>query len=123
MGLYKRGQVWWMDIVCKGKRCRVSTETSDRKLAQRIYDKVKGEIAEGKWFERQPKQTITFGAMMQRFESEYFSQLPSFRYCRSYVKGLVAYFGDYTLEEVTPNLINQFKVKRRAEGVKPATIH
>ncbi|MCJ7785131.1 MAG: hypothetical protein MUP41_14455 [Desulfobacterales bacterium] len=54
MGLYKRGKVWWMSFVCKGKHYRKSTETEDRKLAQRIHDKVKGEIAEGKWFERLP---------------------------------------------------------------------
>jgi hypothetical protein len=41
-----------MDFVCKGTRIRRSVETKNRKLAQRIYDKGKGEIAEGKWFER-----------------------------------------------------------------------
>ena len=51
MGLYKRGPVWWMSFIVKGKRYRRSTEGEDRKLAQRIFDKVKGEIAEGKWFE------------------------------------------------------------------------
>ena len=52
MGLYKRGQVWWMTFTHRGKHYRRSTETPDRKLAQRIYDKIKGDIAEGKWFER-----------------------------------------------------------------------
>lgn len=51
MGLYKRGRVWWLSFTYQGRHYRQSTETEDRKLAQRISDKVKGEIAEDKWFE------------------------------------------------------------------------
>ena len=54
MGLYKRGSVWWMRFTYQGKQHRQSTETEDKKVAQRILDKVKGEIAEGKWFEKLP---------------------------------------------------------------------
>ncbi len=57
MGLYKRGQVWRMSFTCQGKHYRKSTETVDRKLAQRILDKVKGEIAEGKYFEKSPSES------------------------------------------------------------------
>ncbi len=52
MGLYKRGTVWWMSFTHQGQQHRRSTETEDKKLAQRIFDKLKGEIAEGKWFEK-----------------------------------------------------------------------
>jgi len=48
MGLYKRGSVWGMSFNCQGRQIRRSTETADKKLAQRSLDKVKGEIAEGK---------------------------------------------------------------------------
>lgn len=123
MGLYKRGSVWWMNFVCKGIYYRKSTETDDRKLAQRIYDKIKGQIAEGKWFEKLPGEDKTFLEMMKKFESEYFSNLASYRGCKTYLKGLMAFFGDYTLQEITPNLINQFRTKRKSVGVKPATIH
>jgi integrase len=123
MGLYKRGHVWWMRFTYRGQRIRKSAETTDKKLAERIYHKILGEIAEGKWFERLPGEDKTFREMMERFESEYFSNLASFRACKSYVKGLVAFFEGYTLSEITPSLINEFKIKRKAEGVKPATIH
>ena len=52
MALYERGEVWWMRFSYQGKQVRRSTETRDKKLAKRIYDKVLGQIAEGKWFER-----------------------------------------------------------------------
>lgn len=61
--------------------------------------------------------------MIERFESEYFSNLASYRACKTYVNGLKSFFGDYTISEITPSLINEFKNKRKAKGVKPATIH
>ncbi|MEW6003662.1 MAG: hypothetical protein AB1638_13590 [Nitrospirota bacterium] len=108
MGLYKRGRVWWMSFVYQGRHHRKSTETDDKKLAQRIYDKLKGQIAEGKWFETQPGEEKTFREMMEKFQSEYFSNLASYSACKSYIKGLVAFFGDYTLSEITPRLISEF---------------
>jgi integrase len=123
MGLYKRGSVWWMSFIYRGRHYRKSTETEDRKLAQRILDKMKGEIAENRWFEKLPGEEKTFSEMMEKFVLEYFSNLPSYRACKSYIKGLQSFFGDYTLPEITPSSINEFKNRRKAEGVKPATIH
>jgi site-specific recombinase XerD len=65
----------------------------------------------------------TFREMIEKFESEYFSNLASYRACKNHIKGLVSFLGDYTLSEVTPSLISKFKINREAEGVKPATIH
>ena len=39
MALYKRGSVWWMSFTHHGKQLRRSTETEDKKLAIRIFDK------------------------------------------------------------------------------------
>ena len=36
MGLYKRGQVWWMRFSYRGKQIRRPTETGEKKLAERI---------------------------------------------------------------------------------------
>jgi hypothetical protein len=60
MGLYKRGSVWWMSFTHHGEQFRRSTETEDKKLAIRIFDKLKGDIAEGKWFEKLPDEEYTF---------------------------------------------------------------
>ena len=59
MGLFTRGQTWWMRFTYKGKQIRKSTETDDKKLAIRIYQKVMGEVAEGKWFEKLPGEEKT----------------------------------------------------------------
>jgi integrase len=123
MGLYKRGKVWWISFLCKGKHYRKSTETEDRKLAQRIHDKVKGEIAEAKWFEKLPGEDKTFKEMMEKYLDEYASKRVSEKSFRGYAKKPISYLGDYTLSEVTPKTINEYKVKRRNDGVGPASIN
>jgi integrase len=112
-----------MRFTYKGKFVRKSTEVTDQKLAKRIYDKVRGEIAQDRWFESLPGEDKTFREMMEKFQYEYFSNLASFKSCKSYINGLVAFFGDYTVLEITPRLISEFKIRRKAEGVKTATIH
>ncbi len=123
MGLYRRGRVWWMSFIYKGKRYRKSTETEDRKLARRIYDKVKGEIAEGKWFERLPGEERTFREMMQKYLDEYASKKVSARSFQGYAKKPISYLGDYLVSEITPKIINEYKIRRRNDGVGPSTIN
>ena len=71
MGLYKRGPVWWMRFTYNGTLTRKSTETVDRKLAERIYHSVLGKIAEGKWFDRLPGEDTTFRDMVERSLTEH----------------------------------------------------
>lgn len=123
MGIYRRGKVWWMDFIYKGRRYRKSTETEDRRLAKRIYDKVKGEIAEGRWFERLPGEEKTFREMMEKFLFEYAPKKKSGDRFRGLAKNLISFMGDFTLLEITPKVVNEYKVKRYQDGVKPATIN
>ena len=123
MGLFKRGKVWWMDLMYQGQRIRRSTGVKDKRLAEQIYAKVLTEIVEGRWFERIEEKTRTFRELMERYDKEYFSHLPGSRRNYSYFNQLVDFFGDYTLAEITPRLINEFKTARKAQGVKPATIN
>ncbi len=126
MGLYRRGKVWWMSFVYRGRRYRKSTETGDRKLAQRIYDKVKGEIAVGKWFERLPGEEKTFKEMAEKYLNEYSirNKAPTTHIRdKSLFAHLINFFGEFTLTEITPNLISDYKTKRREEGAAPKTIN
>lgn len=122
MALYKRGKVWWMSFVYRDKYYRSSTETTDRKLAQRIFDKVKGEIAEGKWFERLPRDEKTFNELMEMLRKYAQENCRSKAYLSS-ANILSEFFGPYLLSEITPKLWKQFKEKRKAEGIKPGTLN
>ena len=121
MGLYKRGSVWWMRFTYQGRQIFRSTETEDKKQAQRIFDKVKFEVAEGKWFEKKPEHS--FKEVMDRYLAEHVGQKKSARAYGGYVKNLLSFFGENILiSEITPSMVNKFKVTRR-EKVKPGTVN
>jgi hypothetical protein len=71
MGLFKRGSIWWISFTYRGRQVRKSTETEDRKLAEKIRHKVMTEVAEGKWFERPEGEGKTFSDMMERYMREH----------------------------------------------------
>jgi integrase len=126
MGLFKRGSVWWMRFTYQEKQYRQSTETEDKKLAQRIYDKVRGEIAEGKWFEKLPGEDRTFREMMEKYMVEHSARNKapkSHRRDKSLRDHLVGHFGDLTLAEITPSQVSEYKTKRRGEGASPRTLN
>jgi integrase len=122
MGLFKRGSVWWMSFTCRGKHYRKSTEINDRKLAQRILDKTKGEVAERKWFEKSPGEDKTFRELMDLLTNYSRKNCRSKAYISS-AKVLEDFFENYLLSEINPRLWKQFRDKREKEGVKPATIN
>jgi len=126
MGLYKRGSVWWMSFSHNGEQFRRSTETEDKKLAIRIFDKLKGDIAEGKWFEKQPGDGYKFKDLMEKYMTEYSAvnkAASSHKRDKSIVAKLISYFGNHYLTEITPAMISDYKVKRRSDGVSPRTIN
>jgi integrase len=126
MGLYKRGQVWWMSFMYRGEQIKRSTGSTNCKLAQRIYDKVKGEIAEAKWFERMPGEDNTFQEMMEKYLSEHSARNKAPRSHirdKGIAKHLLPSFGDLTIAEITPKLIAHYKTKRREEGASPRTVN
>ena len=124
MALFKRGQVWWMRFSYKGKQIRQSTETTDKNLAKRIYDKVLGEIAEGKWFDRLLGDERTFQQMMERYMAEHSTpKKASSEKDRSSLTHLLPFFGSYTISDITPRLINEYKSTRRIHGHSPCTIN
>jgi len=126
MGLYKRDLVWWMSFSHNGEQIRRSTETEDKKLAIRIFDKLKGDIAEGKWFEHLEGEDNTFNDLMDRYMKEHSAiNKASSSHLRD--KGLEKHlrkaFGNLMLTEITSKIIAEYKVNRRGDGVSPRTIN
>lgn len=122
MGLFKRGRVWWMRFTYNGRQIKKSTETTDKKLAEKIHAKVLTQIAEGKWFDVDEGSRRTFQELAEKYEATEFKELKNGESVKGYLKGMKEFFGPYTLSKITPALIDEFKQKRKAEGVKPATI-
>jgi hypothetical protein len=126
MGIFKRGPVWWMRFSYQGKQVRESTGTDDRKLAQRIFDKTRGQIAEGTWFECSPGDDFTFEELMDKYLEEYsaVNKAPkSYLRDESLNKHLQKHFGKLYLPEITPKMISEYKITRRKEGASPRTVN
>jgi integrase len=109
-----------------GEQLRQSTETEDKKLAIRIFDKLKGEIAEGKWFEKQLGDGYKFKDLMAKYMAEYSAvnkAASSHKRDKSIAKQLLKVFSELYLVDITPAMVSDYKVQRRADGVSPRTIN
>ena len=126
MGLFRRGQVWWMRFTFKGKQIRRPTETTDKKLAEKIYHKVLTQIAEGKWFEKPPSADKTLGDLLDKYLREYSTPNKSANTVKNdtaMVEEMKAFFGEVMLQDVTPSLISAYKTRCRDKELAPATIN
>jgi len=113
-----------MSFTYQGKQVRKSTETEDKKLAQRIYDKIRCEVTEGKWFERLPGADKTFREMMEKYMAEHSEpKKASAERDRSSSTHLLPFFGGFLLGDITQRLINEYKTSRRVEEASPCTIN
>ena len=123
MGLVKRGKYWCMRFTYHGRQVRRSTGTTDRRLAEAIVGKVRAQIVEGRIFETLEEKTRTFEELMARYLTDHAAKKSEPRHDHGYAKRLTAFFGGRTLAEVTPKLIADYKARRYAAGLKPASIN
>ena len=122
--MYKRAGVYWTCIRHEGKKTQKSLETSDKKLARAIEAKIRTEIVEGVYFEKLVGRKKTFSDLMDRFIKEHAPKV-SVNMQVSYtvsLKHLSPYFGKTSLTSISPKMISRYKVLRRDEGAKPASI-
>ncbi|MFQ5964676.1 MAG: tyrosine-type recombinase/integrase [Candidatus Scalinduaceae bacterium] len=123
--MYKRGRVWWTCIRYKGKKAERSLGTTDKKLAQAIEAKIRTEIVEGSYFEKPIGNNKTLKDMMEKFMKEH-SPTVSENMRKSYttsLKHLIPFFGKSNLSSISPKMVSRYKMLRRNDGVKPATIN
>ena len=123
MGLYKRGSVWWMSFVCKGRHYRKSIETGDRKLAQKVFDKVKGEIAEGKLpgicFDK-----VTFDELAEDFLTDYrINKRDTLDKAERSVKYLGEFFEGIIATDITTDKVKSYIENRMEQGFSNASIN
>jgi integrase len=126
MGLYKRGSFWWMRFSFQGKQIRRSTETTDKKLAEKIYHKVLGELSDGDWWERLPGEEKTLSELFEKYLNEHSKPNKSEKSCvrdRGIMGRILKEFGDVTLVEISARQISEYKVRRRTEGASAATVN
>ena len=126
MALFKRGKVWWMRFNYQGRQVRRSTETTDKKLAQKIDAKVLTDIVEGKWFERPLGEDKTLSELFDRYTTEYSTHNKAKHAVgqeRTWARRMLEFFGDVPLIEVTPSRVAEYKAYLREQGLSPSSIN
>jgi len=126
MGLYKRGQAWWMNFTYKGKHYRKPTETNDKKLAEKIYYKIMTQIAEGKWLEKPIGSEKTVRELLDKYLKEHSARNKAPRTHirdKSLASHINRSFGDCLLTDLSPRAIAEYKVRRRDEGLAANTVN
>ena len=110
----------------QGRQIRRSTDVTDRKLAERIYFKVRGLIADGKWIDRPPAQHRRVKDLLERYLRDYSAPNKAaltHRRDRSLAAHLLRAFGELPLDQLRPARLAEYKASRRAQGIAPKTLN
>ena len=107
----------------KGQQVRRSTGTADKRLAEAILGQVRVQIIEGRFFEKPEAQHRTLTELMDRYASEHAARRAGHRRELTSVNNLKTFFGNPTLDQITPKRIVAYKNQRYTDGVKPATMN
>ena len=124
-GLSLRGRTYWMSFTANGEHYRRSCETTDRALAEVIYSKLKVQIAEGKWLDKDPAQQKTYDEMVET----YFEKIKGIGKPSTYQRKedairlhLDPYFSGWRLSKITSDSVDDYKQHRLSEGAAHNTI-
>jgi integrase len=113
---------WYISYYFGHKKRRKAVAQQQR-VAEAALGKIKGEIHEGRFFNK--VASISWATAVKDFKKWIETNVrPKTKemYLNS-LKNLEPYFSPYTLEKITPQLVEFFKDERKKDGVKPATIN
>ncbi|HAM52213.1 MAG TPA: site-specific integrase [Nitrospiraceae bacterium] len=121
----KESETWWMRFSANGKQHKVSTGTSDRRLAEKVLNKVKTQVAEGKWLDVNIAKQHNFDELMERYLDEHskINKAVSTHEKDLYMKEhLKTFFEGKTLDQIDSDAILLYKNKRLREGAAQNTV-
>ncbi|MDR3417702.1 MAG: site-specific integrase [Nevskia sp.] len=105
MGVYKRGDVWWIDFTTpNGRRVRESSGTQDRQKAQELHDRMRVRCWEEQRLGVKPEHSWKEAAVRWLKETDH---KRSHDEDIAKLRWLDQFFGDLTLSKVTRELIDQ----------------
>lgn len=111
-------------MLIDGQRIRQSTDTRDRKLAEKIHAKIYSSIIEGKYYPKPLGSNKLFCEMMEKFIKKHETNLSqnSKKAYASSLKHLLPVFENMPLSKITLEKITDYQEDRLEKGAAPATI-
>lgn len=124
MGIYKKGNNWYVDYYLKGRRKRKKIGPS-KKLAEQVLKDIQVKVAKGEYLGVFEEEKILFSDFAQRYLAFSRTNKAFSSYKRDLVSSnsFLPVFGEKYLFEIIPHMIEEYKTKRLQEGVTPATIN
>ena len=120
MGIYQRGEIWWVDYSdASGNRVRESTGSTRKTDAQAILEKRKTEVRENRQPVLRKIKKVIFSDFVKTFLKEYQGQKGelsegSRKNYEILTKKLVGFFGKLSLEQISDHHIDRY-VKERVQ--------
>ncbi len=123
MGIFKRGDIYWMIKQHRGKRVERSLDTSIKRQAEERYAKIVADIIDGSYFQKPKDFTVTY--LIERYMDERKTTKSSTTLDRDKtLKGHIsAYFGSCLIAEVTPEMVSDYRRMRYAAKKSVATVN
>ena len=115
MSLLKRGTIWWAYFYVDGVRHQQSTGTSNRRVAERILQKLKDDAALATHQIPHADPDMTFGALAARF----IANANPRPHHLDRLKHLLPYFADMRLAHISKPAVREYRQHRHAQ--KPMT--
>jgi site-specific recombinase XerD len=123
MGIYKKGNVYWMIKQYNGKKVERTLDTGIKRVAEERYAKIVSEIIGGSYFQKPKEFTISY--LMEKYAEDRATTKANNTLARdrSLRDHITNYFGSCLLAEVTPEMVSDYRRKRYAEKKTVATVN
>ena len=120
MTLYRRGRIWWSDFVRNGIRHQASTRATDRRIAERIEEKLKNDAALRLFQIIDFNPNITFSEIAVRF-----AKTNPAHYTLDRLQHLNPFFGTMRIPEITRNRVADYRAlrKKAKPNLKDSTLN
>jgi integrase len=115
MGLFKVNKTWYFVITRDGKRIQQSTRTTNKQLAQKIFDAACADIVTKKWFKQEKARNTTFRELWEHYRQRYEKKRDE-----TSSKRLLPFFGDMKLSEIMAEDIENYILDRQESPMPPA---
>jgi integrase len=130
MGIYKRGDIYWISYSYQGKQYRESTGTSNKYFARDLIAKRLVEIREQRLFDVKKEGKVSFEELTQDFLRFYQERnRRSLNRAETSIKHLSTFFGGKRIAEITPEAIEAYvrirlqQHSKLGRPTRPATVN
>ena len=112
MGIYQRGQIWWIDYYYKGRRLREPVSASRQEAAAALKSR-RGDIVKGRFELKREAKDCRFSEFAVVYAKHLRSTRSGWKKELSRLKNLVRYFGSKMLGDVATYDVECFKAERK----------